>query len=75
MSWVVDEDAHEHDRIVLHIAPGFGRIGQQLADTRGGFPGGVGAGFGGFDDGGKMNELISILREIVSTVAYSAGEK
>lgn len=61
MPWVVDEDAHEHDRIVLNIAPSFGGIGQQLGDAKGGFPGGVGAGFGAFNDGGKMNELVSIL--------------
>lgn len=63
MSWVIDEDAHEHDRIVLHIAPGFGGIGQQLGDAKGGFAGGVGAGLGALDDGRKVNELVSILNK------------
>ena len=65
MAWIVDEDAHEHDRIVLHIAPGFGGIGQQLGDAKGGFAGGVGAGFGTLNDGRKVNEFVSILNMLL----------
>ncbi len=61
VAWVIAQDAHEHNSIVLHIGWGIGRVGEVFADAMRGFFGGGGARFSGLDDAREMDELIALL--------------
>lgn len=62
MARVVDEDANQHDGIVVDGPGGGSWVGEELANAIGGFFGGVGAGFGAFDDGGEVDIIGIWLR-------------
>lgn len=61
MAWVVDQNAREHDCIVLCGVWGSGRIGEVFANAQGCFLRGIGARFGEFDNFGEVNEFGSLL--------------
>lgn len=61
VTWVVDENADEHNRIVLHMRRGFVRFGEEFADQIGRFAGRIGTGLGTLDDTGKTHEFGSML--------------
>lgn len=70
---VINQDAHEHDRIVLGVIRGAGGVAEILADAQGRFFGGTGARLGGFDDSGKVDEFGSLLECANAIVSLGKG--
>lgn len=62
MARVVAQDAHQHDRIVLHAGLTRGRVREELADAQGGLLCGVGTRFCGLDDGGEVEVLVALVQ-------------
>lgn len=61
MARVIDEDANQHDGIVMDIPGGRDGVAQRLANAMGGLPGCIGTGFGVFDNGREMDKLGTLL--------------
>jgi hypothetical protein len=58
---VIGQNADKHDGIVLHVRATVIVLGQELAYLLGGDLGGCGAGFGSFDDNGKVEDLLTLV--------------
>lgn len=68
MTGILGQDPDQHNGIILYAALSFARIREIFAYSHSGFFGCIGAGFGGFDDGGEM-EVVIRLRAYVSQVS------
>lgn len=68
MTGVLGQDPDQHDGVILYAALSFARTREVFAYSHGGFFGCIGAGFGGFDNGGEM-EVVIRLRAYVSQVS------
>ena len=63
-AWVVGQDAHEHDRIVLSGVGGASGVGEVFSNSQGCFFGCLWAGFGRFDDLREVDDFGSLLRAL-----------
>ena len=61
MAGIIDEDAHQHDGIVMDIPGGRDGVAQRLANAMSGLLGCIGTGFGAFDDGREMDKFGTLL--------------
>ena len=61
MARVIDEDAHQHDGIVMDIPGGRDGVAQRLANAMSGLLGCIGTGFGVFDNGREMDKFGTLL--------------
>lgn len=61
VAWVVHQDAHHHDRIVLDMIRGRSRGGQVFANAMSSFLGCSGARLGNFDYTRQVDKFFSLL--------------
>lgn len=75
MTRVVDEDARQHDGVVMHIPRGRDGVRQQLADSISGLFGGTRTRFGRFDDGRQMDVVGALLCDSTWSVSFPRTER
>ena len=71
MTRVLDEDAHQHDGIILDIGGRRRGIGQQFADAMRRLLGGIGARLGALDDSREVDEFRAMLESMTISTALS----
>lgn len=74
VAWVVDQDADQHEGVVLHVGGGACRVGEELADSNGGLSGCRGTGLCILDYRGEVDEFVSVLEEVSGALLNKGRE-